>query len=1222
MTSGSRPGSQDGGWMFDLPYEKVHYIRQAILTLEGLVAVLSQRNGPRLLHVYLAEPLPDIKRAEDKVISLHQLQDRDLSEYDGLLVGFTVLDLLRDDLMTKGPYFYPIERIYVERGEVALLYQTQANLSIELMKHLHERGDHSQDGGRLWAEARALVLALPFMLQGRFCEKLVAILPVGELNRFILRKTCKYVYSQLSTTAHEVDSLALDDLRGMNLDTNQHWIVSLEEAALFCPNVDITHPRFIELRSVLRNAGLDEALQSTRKSLAAELLAMQERIRSRGLLVDGSSPYLPAACAILAEYWLSFCELDDLVAFSPHNDFTHFAETGDSIRIYRVLNHEAPSVGRLPGKVFSLQQCIRDGLPDGYGNVIFTFPLVRNLLLEKSTGSAYGLSDILWKMGKIPTLARSLWLTSLDIIQEHGVPGHNSQAFLNMLLDSTLRASSLYSLEDPWRWRQGRWRIYLEESYHTVHLILQRLVEDLGHPLSLFYRALSIWYECGIDENLANKIRSILDLLREFERYTRDRQRHYDELHPFSSQCRQLLEITEGLSRMPFAGLVIESKNVPSDETNLSPQGWERIRITSGIRKIINFAEPLPLISSFFRQSWHYLLNKRRWRQQLYSRERDIDRLTRQYESILRELREAQRRLFAPAHELRILSYAYQQEIDHIEVSLRELETSAKLAVDLRNQWVDLHKEVLLTIDVINQGRVEAGGLEVILTQSRGVQLLDETLVREIAVLKPGEAAQIHYNIRPEQELAELRLEYTFQDRYGQPHKDILPLRLNVRNLDEGPFQVKVNRYQFGRPIQEPTEFYGRRSELQNIVSQLIAGGKQNLLLRGPRRMGKTSLMYMLKRVLTEPAARRFFNLPTSWDDRLDRVHPVFLSLHSFNLQSGSEAVNQFFRTLIEQAGLALGLCNDDLAGLLEAFERRERDFGVVNAALEQIKRILDSCPAERIAVLLDEYDEVYRPENGNLDRYLREFVSAEQRLTWIIASTMALFREVKTISSPWFNVFSILELNRLSEEAAVALVEKPCQDEMVFWRSDAVLSLLNETGRHPAFTQLFCAKVISNLNKMRTNYVLSETIVTAAEEIVDEQETANSHFEFYWQDTSGVGQLILLILDDSETPLSRKELHRRVGSRLAVSFGSLPNQRVLDLTGDPISWQDREFKTSIEFVEKIVNAVTLDSQRRYVFTVPLFQRWLRRRRRFIDLMAEAVEKVRQEMEEDGIIIR
>jgi hypothetical protein len=209
--------------------------------------------------------------------------------------------------------------------------------------------------------------------------------------------------------------------------------------------------------------------------------------------------------------------------------------------------------------------------------------------------------------------------------------------------------------------------------------------------------------------------------------------------------------------------------------------------------------------------------------------------------------------------------------------------------------------------------------------------------------------------------------------------------------------------------------------------------------------------------------------------------------------------------------------------------------------------------------------------------------------------------------------------LKRLSEQAAVNLVEKPSHEEGVVWRSDAVLALLEETGRHPAFTQLFCAKVIEHLNRVQSNYVLHDTIATVADQIVSEQETGYGHFEFFWSDTPGTGQLILLILDDQDIPLRRDEIRQRVLALLTQEFGNLPRRRVKDPYGDLLEWWDKEFKRGIDWADEIADAISPDAQRRYVFSMPILRRWLRRRRQHEDLRAEALDKISKEMERDGL---
>jgi hypothetical protein len=289
-------------------------------------------------------------------------------------------------------------------------------------------------------------------------------------------------------------------------------------------------------------------------------------------------------------------------------------------------------------------------------------------------------------------------------------------------------------------------------------------------------------------------------------------------------------------------------------------------------------------------------------------------------------------------------------------------------------------------------------------------------------------------------------------------------------------------------------------------------------------------------------------------------------------------------------------------------------------AVLEQLDVAFDRRPYARVVVLLDEYDEIYRPQGRSLDAALRHVVQNEQRLTWIIASTQFLFKESKLYGSPWFNILDIVELDCLSDRAAQRLVEEPSRSERVAWQSDAIVALLDETGRHPAFLQLFCSKIMSFLNRERQNYVLPRTIAALADQIVQEQETIHSHFEFYWADTPGVGRLILLAADDSDRPLSRLALHRWVRAHLAARFHARIEGRVPDARGDPIPWWEQQFEDGMAWVADVVRAIHFDrTSRTFGFTVPLFHRWLQYKGRYEDLLAAALNKVETEMERDGL---
>jgi hypothetical protein len=1178
----------------NLLYEKVAEMKASVTQMEDLVAVFSQRDGLAMLQVYHVAPTGAHLSPAVRIIQLRELHDIDLSDYNGPWMGFRELGMLRNDLLTKGLDFYPIELFFLEEDREEAFYASlkilAAYLTMQLPYHLLRLSDR----GNARKIANIVQAALPPILHELDCRTLIAVLPASDGRSLITERNCRLFFDQ------HTHALNLETLMGIQSEFEPGWFLAYEEVLLLAPGLERARRFFQELRPVLRLAGQAEALEESLQKFAQTLYQ-----RSAGV-----AHLRTAALGMITEYWLSQDEIQDLVAICPNNDFELYTRSGDGVRVYRVLDESRSDYGYSAGSCISLAAWMRDGLKPGYDQSVITFPVLYEILPQSREATFVDLGQVLGKMQQEQTLARTLWLLSQDLASSGLAQRLKNQ---DALLEMAVRACNIYSLSNPWLWRQGRWGVYLEGCYRALEQLLEQIISSVPEPVSSYYQAIQHWYGCYQSSYPEAEIYKMLDYLHRFLRSAGEGGSSMSDEN--QNRARSLVEIGESILRIPL-GTAIEKEGEEEGEEN----AFRQVSISAVVQENTDFSEPVHWLSPLFLSDWEVLIRSRRSRQSIYGGERDIDTLIQRLRKLSNDLQRQKQLLFAPVHERVILSFAYQKEAEYIEGLLRDLESAAKLTVTLRNRWLDLHYPVDLELKLSNLGRVQATNLEILLAHPKGFQLLDESPLRGVASLPPGSSESVIYRIIPERSDAELRVEYTFLDRRGQRHTDTWTAHLNVRNLDAEPYRVKVNPYQFGRPIQQASDFYGRRAELQNILSLLKAGGKQNLLLRGPRRMGKTSLLYMLNLALSDSSVRRLFNIPIEWDDALDCVHPVFLSLQSFDIQGQVVEINQFFRSLLERIGEVFNLSFEERQIHAQRLEHRALEVGAVHAAQEQVRSILNQHPGERVTVLLDEYDEIYRPAGGNLDRHLREFVSSEQRLTWIIASTVALVREAKTYSSPWFNVFTILELSCLTENAAVELVEIPAREERVFWRSDAVLALLRETGCHPAFTQLFCAKVVAELNHLRTNYVLQDTVYSVAEQIIDEQETAHSHFEFYWQDTRGTGRLIMLILDAEGAPLRRDEIRRRVHALLKERFGELPNQSVRDEGGELIEWREQEFKNCIDWVEKIVNAISLDDQRHYFFTVPIFRRWLHRYCQSQDLFAETLNKIAKEMESDGLV--
>jgi len=1149
------------------------------IPLDDLVAVFSSRGAGRPLLVYNSVAPSETRGRRFEAILLNDLGEVDLEEYPGLFVGISALDVVRDGLVTKGPMFYPLEQMLVRLGRRRVLHRTLHNLAyylVDLLKKLSA----ADPVRRQRVVSKVLQLALPHLLDERGAEGLIAVQPGSDLAAFVGGQVGEWY-----GVGDYLGDIARDDADG--------WIVALEEISLFDRQIDPDSHRFVDLRSILRDAGYASALRVTCRALAWRCVE-EARVRSG---------FQGSAWALMGEAWLAQEDAQDLVALLPHADFHHFASKGDALRLYRVLDPHARE--QEPGPRWALRDLATREIPAIYQERAFSLIPIKAVASHGWPATkADGLGELLWKAGHETTLAETLSMLARDGLD--GAPVA-SALDLAVLSDLARRGVLLSSLSSPWIWRQGRYKQFVDNTYDILRRALELQGQEGKGRMGDYHRALRNWYGCynAGSEDVPKFLHQMATLLRAFLRATR-----LDDDDTHLANARKLLEVEEAALYSPSTAGSGEQET-PALDARALPSDLARVRGLLAEEK-----SEADCLSPVFERVWQQLRGLQDELQDVQTRERNADVQQRKLKELLAHARRHRRLVFAPPHETVVLHTIYDREIANLERLVQELETEARLEIVAINPHVDFQREVDLVFEVRNTSRVEARDVEFVLNRDPSFELLERSSIREFPSLQPWVPERFSYRVRAvQQPRAIFQFTYTYHNLEEQ--QQVL-VQLPVRSLDEAPFEMKGDPYQFGRAIQNPADFYGREDEMKKLLSSLYRGGHTNFLLRGPRRMGKTSMLYMLQHALQDAAIRRRFGIPEHWDASLARYEPVLLDLQAFGFQEGETHIARFFRALLEAtcATIAPSLCSK-----LEAeFSRRWREVDAPRAVLEQLEVAFGQRPEARVVVLLDEYDEIYRPQGRNLDTALRHVVQNEQRLTWIIASTQFLFKESKLYGSPWFNILDIVELDCLSDWAAQRLVEEPSKGERVAWQSDAIVALLDETGCHPAFLQLFCSKIMSFLNREKQNYVLPRTIVALADQIVQEQETIHSHFEFYWADTPGVGQLILLAADESDRPLSRLAIQRWVVLRLTERFGVRIESRVRDAQNAPIPWWEQQFEDGMAWVADVVRAIRFgQSTRTFSFTVPLFHRWLQYKGRYEDLLEAALSKVGTEMERDGL---
>jgi hypothetical protein len=254
--------------------------------------------------------------------------------------------------------------------------------------------------------------------------------------------------------------------------------------------------------------------------------------------------------------------------------------------------------------------------------------------------------------------------------------------------------------------------------------------------------------------------------------------------------------------------------------------------------------------------------------------------------------------------------------------------------------------------------------------------------------------------------------------------------------------------YVIGVPLTEQQEIFVGRTDISARIEQLLLDRRRPpLLLYGQRRMGKTSLLNNLGRMLPSTIVPLFVDLQGPAARATD--HSGFL----YNLSRG--IVDSAGR----QRGLALpALTRDDLAA--DPFTRFDEWLDDVEKSLGDGTALLS---LDEFEVLDGAFGEGRFNERDVLGM-LRHLIQHRPRFKVLLAGSHTL-DEVHRWASYLINV-QVVQIGYLHEAEAVQLIERPVKDFALRYDPEASRRVLALTRGHPFLTQLLCAEIVALKNE------------------------------------------------------------------------------------------------------------------------------------------------------------
>jgi hypothetical protein len=338
----------------------------------------------------------------------------------------------------------------------------------------------------------------------------------------------------------------------------------------------------------------------------------------------------------------------------------------------------------------------------------------------------------------------------------------------------------------------------------------------------------------------------------------------------------------------------------------------------------------------------------------------------------------------------------------------------------------------------------------------------------------------------------------------------------------------------------EQAIFVGRDDIGLRIEKLLLDRRRPPLLLYGQRRMGKTSLLNNIGKLLPSSIIPMFVDLqgaPTSASD-----YTGFL----YNLAKGMTASAK------QQSALILpSLTREALAD--DPFTRFDEWLDQVEQTLEQNTALLmlDEFEALDSAITRERFDE------QDVLGMLRHLIQHRPRFKVLLAGSHTI-EEYQRWASYLINV-QVVHISYLKEEEARKLIEEPVKDFTLRYESEAVERVLQLTRCHPFLVQLLCGEIIVLKNEQDPSVRRLATLADVEEAIPEALESGGFFFADIQNnqvDENGRGILCFIASQGEEAIVSKLTLSQQLPEVWEITIKLLLQRELIEEVADGYRFQ------------------------------------------------------------------
>lgn len=406
-----------------------------------------------------------------------------------------------------------------------------------------------------------------------------------------------------------------------------------------------------------------------------------------------------------------------------------------------------------------------------------------------------------------------------------------------------------------------------------------------------------------------------------------------------------------------------------------------------------------------------------------------------------------------------------------------------------------------------------------------------------------------------------------------------LEKQLSLRLYSENEFETIPNPFEKlanGGPVTDRSMFYGRNEFIDRITEAIISTDSKQVVIFGQKRSGKSSVLYHMKKSLED--TQKTFCVSFSIGEIFENISSATF-FHKILFTIEEELENLSFD------GIEVP---EFKCPSFTEFKDAPNAADIFRKCLRNFKRIYQNMPGwtdKKLVVMIDEFTYLYTAikEGKVSEAIMKQWKAITQNEDATFSSVLVGQDVFPLFKSEFPNEFGITQderLTYLSKRDALKLIEEPVwntKSNKSRYLEDAAEKIIEYTSCNPYYIQIFCARLIKELNDKKFIEATRSDIKPIADSFLfGGQALAKDKFDN-----------LLNAGEKHDIQRIPQEHSKAVLKKMAEATKFIPF-----CSREEINIGDKEYEDLI--LEDLINREVVEYQgKNYKIQVKLFQEWL-----------------------------